>query len=471
MGSIDWGVLIESAKQNRPNKPGMRGGGMANRQAMPGNMRAQAQNVADMGRYGDTELVHVNKQELRGLESVLPLTVNPHTGQKEAFWPMLVLPLLAGMLVGGFTAPEDQEGLGVLKGGLLGLSAGSLFTGIAGAAGGVAGALAPGATAAPGVTPGLQAGIAGALNPALNPAAAGAGGVFGMEIPSIVSSVGSVPEIVAPLAAEAAGLAGGPASVGMGAVGGGLNTASAVSNAMAAPPSITIPNVGPPTLSPEARGIVKPPMASMQPNPVPQGYGNPLRGTIFDAPKASVPTAETMPMMSYDSAGRTPMDIRAANSNAITQRLVNANPARGDLPPARPSSSNPLGIDPMKGPEPTLAESISNKLSRFVDKVPGSMKSHGERMLTGLEDVVQENPFKTGFVTGTLGAGIEFEPEKKKKKKTGRSILDPDDEEEKRRRQDIVEWISNRPVWADRTTRFPSSYYGPGSEEIDYFPY
>ena len=52
---------------------------------------AQVQNLASKGRFGDTMLMHVNPDELRGLSSLLgPTTTNPDTGLPEAFaWWLL----------------------------------------------------------------------------------------------------------------------------------------------------------------------------------------------------------------------------------------------------------------------------------------------------------------------------------------------------------------------------------------------
>jgi len=61
------------------------------------DIKQQTQNVANQGRYGDSMLMHVNPQEVRGLASAMPLTVNPQTGQPEAFLPFLA-PLLGSAL-------------------------------------------------------------------------------------------------------------------------------------------------------------------------------------------------------------------------------------------------------------------------------------------------------------------------------------------------------------------------------------
>jgi LysM repeat protein len=61
------------------------------------NIKQQTQNVANQGRYGDSMLLHVNPAEVKGLAQAMPITVNPETGQPEAFLPFLA-PILGGML-------------------------------------------------------------------------------------------------------------------------------------------------------------------------------------------------------------------------------------------------------------------------------------------------------------------------------------------------------------------------------------
>lgn len=59
-----------------------------------------ADELAKFGRFGDSELVHLNPIEVRILSSLSPtgeLTINPVTGQKEAFLPFLA-PLLGSFL-------------------------------------------------------------------------------------------------------------------------------------------------------------------------------------------------------------------------------------------------------------------------------------------------------------------------------------------------------------------------------------
>jgi hypothetical protein len=74
---------------------GMAGGGMT-------PYKGVADQLSSMGRYGDSMLVHMNPEEVRGLASLSPtgqLTTNPETGQPEAFLPLLA-PLIGSWLGG-----------------------------------------------------------------------------------------------------------------------------------------------------------------------------------------------------------------------------------------------------------------------------------------------------------------------------------------------------------------------------------
>ena len=88
------------------------------------NLQQQANNVAAQGRYGDSMLMHVNPAEVRGLSQVMPLTVNPETGQPEAFLPFIA-PLLGSML-----GPSLFASLGA-TGALTGLAGSALGSGLA----------------------------------------------------------------------------------------------------------------------------------------------------------------------------------------------------------------------------------------------------------------------------------------------------------------------------------------------------
>ena len=65
------------------------------------NLEQQAKNVAAQGRYGDSMLMHVNPAEVKGLAQAMPITINPETGQPEAFLPFLA-PIIGSMLGSAF---------------------------------------------------------------------------------------------------------------------------------------------------------------------------------------------------------------------------------------------------------------------------------------------------------------------------------------------------------------------------------
>ena len=131
----------------------------------------QLQGVADLlatrGRYGDSMMVHMNPIEVQGLASMSPtgsLTVNPDTGQPEAFLPFL-LPLLGGLggsalagtaALGGTALAGNAALLGAIGSGLgsfaatgdlkQGLVSGITGFGIGSALGGLGGAASDAAT-------------------------------------------------------------------------------------------------------------------------------------------------------------------------------------------------------------------------------------------------------------------------------------------------------------------------------------
>jgi hypothetical protein len=139
--------------------------------------------MAMQGRYGDTELVHMSKPEIRGLASLGKISYNPDTGLPEAFGLGNILGI-AGGIVGSFFGPVGAaigSGLGSFGGGLiegkpvgeaalsgvmsgvLSYGIGSALSGLGDAAAGAAGAgvgAAAGAGSAAGSAAGAGAGIA-----------------------------------------------------------------------------------------------------------------------------------------------------------------------------------------------------------------------------------------------------------------------------------------------------------------------
>jgi hypothetical protein len=121
------------------------------------DMKPMAQSLASQGRYGDTMLVHMNPVEVAGLDAYTRkmggggLTVNPRTGQPEAFLPFLLglglqglgmTALQAGLATGIGTAVATKDlGKGVLAG--LGAFGGADVGAGLGAAGATSAAVPP----------------------------------------------------------------------------------------------------------------------------------------------------------------------------------------------------------------------------------------------------------------------------------------------------------------------------------------
>ena len=92
-----------------------------------------AQHLADKGRGTDTELVHMSKNEIKGLQTLAEskggsLTINPHTGLVEAGFLENMLPMVigAGLAATGVGAPMAA----LMVGGGYGLATGSMEKGL-----------------------------------------------------------------------------------------------------------------------------------------------------------------------------------------------------------------------------------------------------------------------------------------------------------------------------------------------------
>lgn len=97
---------------------------------MAQNLKAAAKKLKKKGRFGDSELVHVNPAEKKMLENMSGgiVTKNPDTGLDEHFWSILV-----PAAIGAITGASRGGGLkGALKGALLGGATAGLGAGIGG---------------------------------------------------------------------------------------------------------------------------------------------------------------------------------------------------------------------------------------------------------------------------------------------------------------------------------------------------
>ena len=195
----------------------------------PRQMEGIASVLADQGRYGDSMLVHMNPAEVQGLASLSPtgsLTVNPQTGQPEAFLGMILGALgslgagtgvLGGTLaaLGPGLAGAIGSGLGTfietgdLKKGLLG---GLTGYGIGKFVGGLGGSGAKAVESIKSVADATPQAFAESVSMAKD--AAMNAPTLGENISSIASNVSQNPEVL--LEAATATGAAIPAAVGLG---------------------------------------------------------------------------------------------------------------------------------------------------------------------------------------------------------------------------------------------------------------
>lgn len=192
--------------------PGMSGGLPALSGLSVTNPNPMAQELSQFGRHGDSMLVHMNPEEVGGLQALAQMhgtsmTINPYTGMPEAFklgkflksMIPTVLGAIATPLTGGLINPFTAS---MLIGGGYGLATGSLKKGL------LAGLQAYGG-AALGSAAGLNAGsfgigqaanTAGAAAGAANTAAGVTANTLPTSAPSILAPAGST-SAIAPVSA------------------------------------------------------------------------------------------------------------------------------------------------------------------------------------------------------------------------------------------------------------------------------
>ena len=149
-------------------------------------LQNQANMLASKGRFGDSMLVHMNPTEVDVLRRMTPggqLTINPDTGQPEAFLPLLLG--LAGSLAGGAGLLGSSALLGSVGAGALGTALGSTIE---------TGSLKEGLKA--GLISGVLGGVAGKLFQGAD-TVAGAGAKAGEEavkqtVPEVVAGGGGI---------------------------------------------------------------------------------------------------------------------------------------------------------------------------------------------------------------------------------------------------------------------------------------
>lgn len=209
--------------------------------------RHAANQLAGMGRRGDSMLMHINPRELPGLAALSPngrLTTNPRTGMPEAFNLLGTLGGLVGGTLGSFILPGIGTGIGAglgnlagqgisgkginfgegLLSGLLSFGLGSAVSGLAGAAGGALGEVG-GAGAQTAMS---EAAAQAASYPAMEAVGSGVSSVA-TPTSALTAGVASAPEWSTPA------LTGGLSDWGSSAATSGLNVPAAIT------PTNTIP--------------------------------------------------------------------------------------------------------------------------------------------------------------------------------------------------------------------------------------
>lgn len=203
-----------------------------------GGLVEQSREIASKGRYGDSMLMHIQPEELEGLQSLLgPLTTNPETGNPEAF---AISALLGGLVIGGALGAGGSAALGGNKQEIL--TAAGMGAAVGAGAGIVAAPAAPAAGAAP---------IAASATTPI----AGAG--FASTIPGVTMAGGSLPAATGTTLASTAA----PAA--------GINYAGAAKFAASALPTAMRMGSSPPPGSPPPQmpspGPMAPPQMSRPP--------------------------------------------------------------------------------------------------------------------------------------------------------------------------------------------------------------
>ena len=191
---------------------------MINSQAMPQPQpQSQAQGLASLGRGGDSMMVHMQPQEVAGLQQMAQangtsLTTNPMTGMPEAFNLggvfRAALPIAAGYLTGGAATPFLGAGTatasaitaGALTGAGVAAISGEdvLAGGLSGGLGGYSGMGLETALGGSAIPAGAGAGAGSTVNPALvsssapiaSTASAGSVGSFNPALDSSLTTAG-----------------------------------------------------------------------------------------------------------------------------------------------------------------------------------------------------------------------------------------------------------------------------------------
>lgn len=401
-------------------------------------MKSQAEVLAKKGRYGDSMLVHMNPAEVAELARMTPggLTINPDTGQPEAF-----LPFLLGLLGGGAAAALPAATLAA--------------TAAPAAAAAAAPALA--ATAAP--TLAATALPAAELAATATPGLAGLGALESATLPALTAA--ETAATAAPAAAAPQQLA----AMGLGDIGG--FDAAVQSGAIAAPPAPL-----PPPIDPSSVPTLTPPVGPQYPVPTPTSNpAVPLTPADLQPavdPGARIPTGTSTPKMPDSLFSDAPGIGQPANLPAPIEPPVGTPPPQitlgGDLPGGItiPNEGVPLDTAAAPGGPGGPQELYSPSLETIDETIVGgpavptpspSTPPPGEGGDFSLSSITS-SPF---LLPGLLAASSLASS-------TGGDDGSDSDE-------DNTDRSEKQPSADDTYVEFPGDDYNPGVDpEFDYFP-
>ena len=171
------------------------------------SLQIAAQHLASKGRGPDTELIHMTKGEIGGLQALAvahggTLTINPDTGLPEAGFLSAILPILAGFALGpGGFALMSSLGAAATVGGIAGLATGSLSKGLTAGLGAFGGAGIGASLAATGAGAATGAAAEAAAANGLASAQATAAAEAAAALPGGLGAAGGAASAAAPFTA------------------------------------------------------------------------------------------------------------------------------------------------------------------------------------------------------------------------------------------------------------------------------
>lgn len=289
MGNIEWNkYMLENNRQSA-------------KQTTNYPRQKEAEDLAKLGRHGDSMLVHMNPKEVERLYEQGGITINPETGQPEAFLQFLI-PVIAAVGSGvAAVGSAVAAGAAVL---------GSAAAAVGAAGGAVIGAVGSGLAAAGTAIAGGIGSVAGGIG-SLFGAGATAGTAAGTTAAAVPTAAGLT---AAQASAAAPALAAQVASAGSGLIATGGAPLAAAGSGVLLPGATTAAGLaGPSTLAASAIPTVG------GAGVMPLGYTN-LAGQFIQGAAPEI-IGNTSSMLAQTGAQMTPEMFSALESAKATEGL------------------------------------------------------------------------------------------------------------------------------------------------------